>query len=157
MTPRKEERVAAHKAPHQGQRGVGEKTTEPKTSHESAENSVKSCNICKKQNHETRDCFFRCKKCKIQNHSAQKCWFRKKEEEAKYTETETDKYVFTCQKTSSIPDTYLWFIDSGCSSHMSSCREYFTFLDEECKSEVILGDGKKKAIESKGTISVELP
>jgi len=61
-----------------------------KTTHENQGNSATACTIRKKQNHQTRDCFFRCKKCKIQNHSADKCWF-KKNEEANFTETETEK------------------------------------------------------------------
>lgn len=38
---------------------------------------------------------------------------------------------------------------------MSNNCDYFISLNENCKSEVILGDDKKKRIEGKGTISVK--
>lgn len=31
--------------------------------------NISGCLICKKSNHESKDCFFKCKKCKIPNHS----------------------------------------------------------------------------------------
>ncbi|KAK8935961.1 hypothetical protein KSP39_PZI012924 [Platanthera zijinensis] len=116
-----------------------------------------SCRICKKQNHLTKDCFFRCKTCKIQNHSEKNCWFKTKEE-AKFTEAnESEQYLFACKPLEEKDASHSWYIDSGCSSHMANNRDFFTSLDETYKSEAILGDGKKVRIEGKGTASVITP
>ncbi|KAK8921022.1 hypothetical protein KSP39_PZI020059 [Platanthera zijinensis] len=115
------------------------------------------CIICKKQNHATKDCFWRCKTCKIQNHSEKNCWFKPKQEvktEAKVTEISDDQFLFTCKKSEINDSPTVWFIDSGCSNHMVNNLAYFISFDESFKSEVTLGDGKKEIIEGKGTASV---
>ncbi|KAK8934594.1 hypothetical protein KSP39_PZI014788 [Platanthera zijinensis] len=120
---------------------------------DTAQASGPSCSICKKQNHLTKDCYFRCKTCKNQNHSESKCWFKTKQE-AKFSETGNEQFLFTCKGPENKDSSQLWFIDSGCSSHMVNNRDYFLSLDETCKSEVMIGDGKKLRIEGKGTAAV---
>ena len=39
----------------------------------------------------------------------------------------------------------VWFIDSGCSNHMSSSKSLFRDLDEPKKSQVRFGDNSKFA------------
>jgi hypothetical protein len=47
-----------------------------------------------------------------------------------------------------------WFLDSGCSSHMTMNSKSFVELDRSYSSVVKLGDGKLKKVEGKGTIAV---
>ncbi|KAK1431533.1 hypothetical protein QVD17_07993 [Tagetes erecta] len=49
---------------------------------------------------------------------------------------------------------HLWFVDSGCSNHMTGARDSFVSLDETFKLEVRLGDKKKLAVEGKGTVKI---
>ncbi|KAD3067000.1 hypothetical protein E3N88_34880 [Mikania micrantha] len=67
--------------------------------------------------------------------------------------------IHTClmihEGSSSILNSH-WFIDSGCSNHMTGVKESFTQLDESFKLEVNLGDKKKLKIEGKGTVRISL-
>lgn len=49
----------------------------------------------------------------------------------------------------------VWYLDSGCSSHMTGNKKNFIDLDENFNSEVKLGDGKLHRTEGKGTIAVQ--
>ncbi|KAD5802841.1 hypothetical protein E3N88_14201 [Mikania micrantha] len=53
-------------------------------------------------------------------------------------------------------NAHLWFMDSGCSNHMTGSKESFTVLDETFKLEVNLGDKKKLGVESRGTVKIPL-
>ncbi|KAJ0041225.1 hypothetical protein Pint_26986 [Pistacia integerrima] len=46
-----------------------------------------------------------------------------------------------------------WFIDSGCTQHMTGKKEMFTKL-EDMKGMVRLGNGDKVPIKGKGTIAI---
>lgn len=41
----------------------------------------------------------------------------------------------------------VWFLDSGCSNHMTGDKDIFTKLDTSHKSRVTLGDGKAESVE----------
>ncbi|KAK8956512.1 hypothetical protein KSP39_PZI000036 [Platanthera zijinensis] len=114
------------------------------------------CIICKKLNHEPKDCFFRCRKCRIPNHSANRCWHNQNEEVklAEEVKHQKEEMFFTCQQQVETKE-HIWFIDSGCSSHMTNKREHFTSFDDTYKSVVYLGDGQKQNIEGKGEISFQ--
>ena len=47
-----------------------------------------------------------------------------------------------------------WYIDSGCSHHMTGDKTKFKELDETVKSIVRLGDDKQFKIEGRGTVSI---
>ncbi|PKA46730.1 Retrovirus-related Pol polyprotein from transposon TNT 1-94 [Apostasia shenzhenica] len=49
----------------------------------------------------------------------------------------------------------VWFLDSGCSNHMTGNKSLFCNIDESIKLEVRLGDDKKVCIQGKGTIAVK--
>ena len=48
----------------------------------------------------------------------------------------------------------IWYLDSGCSNHMTGDRKKFVQLDDNVFSQVKLGDGKLQNIEGKGVIVV---
>ncbi|KAD3640328.1 hypothetical protein E3N88_29551 [Mikania micrantha] len=50
----------------------------------------------------------------------------------------------------------LWFLDSGCSHHMTGVNESFTQLDESFHLEVTLGDKKKLQVSGKGTVCIPI-
>lgn len=49
-----------------------------------------------------------------------------------------------------------WFLDSGCSNHMTGDRELFTTMNESFKHSVKLGNGKKMEVVGKGNVRLTL-
>ena len=49
----------------------------------------------------------------------------------------------------------VWYIDSGCSNHMSGDKHYFVTLEENVKIHITLGNGKKEDVTENGTIVVK--
>lgn len=43
-----------------------------------------------------------------------------------------------------------WYLDSGCSNHMTGNIDMFASLDKDVKIDVILGNGNKVSVEGKG-------
>ncbi|PKA55296.1 Retrovirus-related Pol polyprotein from transposon TNT 1-94 [Apostasia shenzhenica] len=101
-----------------------------------------------------------CHYCKKYGHVEANCWNKQKQEnfvekQASYAEekekSEESKLFLAC----SHPNDNLndvWFLDSGCSNHMSSVRSMFQDLDESQKLQVRLGDDKQVEVEGKGTL-----
>lgn len=48
----------------------------------------------------------------------------------------------------------VWFLDSGCSNHMTGMQSFFKKLDESYKVKVRLGDGKQVQVEGKGVVTI---
>ena len=48
----------------------------------------------------------------------------------------------------------IWFLDSGCSNHMTGNISMFSMLDENVKSEVTLGTDSKVSVMGKDRVSV---
>ena len=48
----------------------------------------------------------------------------------------------------------VWFLDSGCSNHMTGNIAMFANLDEDVKSEVTTGTDSKIAVKGKGSVSI---
>lgn len=78
------------------------------------------CDICKKTNHDVKDCWFRqCTSCKNSDLKFIDCP-RKKENEVHISESKddaTEQLFYTC--SSSKEKEGVWYIDSGCSNHMT--------------------------------------
>ena len=47
----------------------------------------------------------------------------------------------------------IWYLDSGCSNHMTGNRDFFLDLDNKFHSQVKLGDGKIQSAIEKRVIS----
>jgi len=47
-----------------------------------------------------------------------------------------------------------WYLDFGCSNHMTRNIDMFSSLDKNVKIDVILGNGNKVSIEGKGRINI---
>ena len=53
-------------------------------------------------------------------------------------------------------DEEIWFLDSGCSNHMSGNKSLFLNLDESVKSEVKLGDDHLVKVDGKENVLVKI-
>lgn len=73
---------------------------------------------------------------------------RNYKEEAKSGEQNEENAFFTNEEDLS----EVWYLDSGCSSHMTGNKNVFYCLMIDGKSKVVLGDGKSKTIEGRGNI-----
>ncbi|KAD5960996.1 hypothetical protein E3N88_12469 [Mikania micrantha] len=56
--------------------------------------------------------------------------------------------------TSEFTNPSLWFVDSGCSNHMTSAKGSFVMLNASFKISVRLGDKKNLEVEGKGTVQI---
>lgn len=50
----------------------------------------------------------------------------------------------------------IWFLDSGCSNHMTGDKTWFVELDENYKHSVKLGNSSRMMIEGKGSVRFEV-
>ncbi|XP_022873160.1 uncharacterized protein LOC111392128 [Olea europaea var. sylvestris] len=119
-----------------------------------------TCIICKKMNHESKECYFRCKRCKIPNHSQRDCWFQNKEmterkSAANFSQENEKEILFYSQNYENGAQSP-WYLDSGCSNHMTGNRDIFVDLNPNITSQVILGDGTCRDAVGKGTIAVQI-
>lgn len=122
-------------------------------------NSNSYCLICRKAGHESKNCYFRCTRCKNFNHSDKDCWYKEKEENQKgkkivnfSTKNDDNKLFFSTM--SDKKSSEIWYLDSGCSNHLTGNQSAFEELDKDYSSHVELGDGKQVKIEGKGIIAV---
>ena len=120
-------------------------------------NSNSQCFICKRTNHELKDCYLKCTKCRIPNHSQRDFWYQNKSDknEANFTkESEEEFLFFSCMNAECEPHN-LWYLDSGCSNHMSGNKDIFVELNNNYSSQVKLGDGNLQCAQGKGVIAVQ--
>uniref|UniRef100_A0A803MEP4 Uncharacterized protein n=1 Tax=Chenopodium quinoa TaxID=63459 RepID=A0A803MEP4_CHEQI len=113
-----------------------------------------SCRICGKSNHQ--ECYFKCKRCRNSNHSQKDCWHQNgnNTNEANFTaNAEGEQLFLTCMDPQN-KSSNLWFLDSGCSNHMTGNKDMFIKLDMGVANQVTLGDGKKANVEGRGVIAV---
>ncbi|KAH9707133.1 hypothetical protein KPL70_012460 [Citrus sinensis] len=122
----------------------------------SQQNSDSQCIICNRSNHESKDCRYKCTRCRIPNHSQRDCWYQNKKgkNEANFTKEGDGDYLFYSSKGAERESYNLWYLDSGCSNHMTGERDIFISLDQSFNSQVKLGDGKMQKVVGKGTIAV---
>ena len=66
----------------------------------------------------------------------------------------SDSMFITCNSAQE-SSKEVWFLDSGCSNHMSGNKDMFANIDESVQSEIKLGDDKKVVVMGKGSIKFE--
>ncbi|XP_062080662.1 uncharacterized protein LOC133785446 [Humulus lupulus] len=93
-----------------------------------------------------------CHNCKKFGHVNANCWAP----HAHYVEKENEESkLFMVHSSSNDIQNDVWFLDSGCSNHMTSNRSLFKELDELQKEQVRLGDNKQIQFEIKGVVVVK--
>ena len=61
---------------------------------------------------------------------------------------------FMMKSTFKVMDTCLWYLDNGCSRHMTGDQSLFKVFESKKGGNVIFGDGSKSQIKGKGIISL---
>lgn len=136
-------------------RGRGRGTNDGRW-HEGASN--KWCKICKSNTHNENDCWNKgkpqCHNCKRFGHIQKDCRFVN-QQHASFAEGENDEgnLLFACQKAFH-EDKNVWYLDSGCSNHMTGKKEAFINIDSSFGSKVKLRKGEHVEVKGKGSIGV---
>ncbi|XP_035838960.1 uncharacterized protein LOC110901064 [Helianthus annuus] len=103
----------------------------------------------------------RCYNCQRLGHTAKFC--QKKDEGEKpdnvliHKDDESDEHEDTMFMIFNMEEAVkddCWFLDSGCSNHMTGSRSLFINLDESIKKEVRTGDDKRLEVVGSGEVSV---
>ncbi|KAL4377627.1 hypothetical protein GQ457_02G041370 [Hibiscus cannabinus] len=101
-----------------------------------------------------------CHYCKRYGHVQAVCW--RKQNQANYTEEaefdeegEEDCKAFMAWVDSKANNQQVWFLDSGCSHHMTGNISLLSELDESYKKTVRLGDSKQLQVEGKGIVAMQ--
>jgi len=63
--------------------------------------------------------------------------------------------MFMILITQEEPANETWYLDSGCSNHMTCIKDLFIKIDETLQKEVRTGDNKKLTVTGKGNINVQ--
>ncbi|CAH9104519.1 unnamed protein product, partial [Cuscuta europaea] len=103
-----------------------------------------------------------CYVCSKYGHFSYECWYRdqsgEKEEEAHVAENQgSDEEVVLMATTMAESDLNCentWYLDTGCSNHMSSRKDWFVELDENAKSKVRFADDSIINTEGRGKIQI---
>ncbi|TXG55956.1 hypothetical protein EZV62_017269 [Acer yangbiense] len=116
------------------------------------------CGTCRRTNHAEKDCFHKgkpqCTNCKRFGHVEKDCRV-KTNQQANYTEEENEEHLFfACQATTNNAGN-TWFIDSGCSNHMTADEDIFSELDKSVKTKVKMGNGELVESKGKGTVAIQ--
>lgn len=76
---------------------------------------------------------FQCRYCKKFGHKEAQCWSKQRDEskEANFaTKVVKESHLFMVHSSTSRDSTEIWFLDNGCSNHMSGTKSLFKELDE---------------------------
>jgi transposase InsO family protein len=123
------------------------------------------CYYCHKKGHMQADCYKKqreesqdveCYYCHKPGHMQADCYKKKREGQASFVEEKGNQARLFMAKTDEESDEIqIWFLDSGCSNHMTGFKHLFDELDESYKKVVKLGDDKEIQVEGKGNIAVQ--
>ncbi|BBG94220.1 hypothetical protein Prudu_002447, partial [Prunus dulcis] len=113
------------------------------------------CYVCNKYGHRSADCRYKCTRCRIPNRS-QSDWRYQKNNEANFPENNDsqEQLFYTCFNSHQDSQD-VWYVDRGCSNHMTRNKQCFVKLEEKVNPQVKLSDGKLHNMEGKGIISMQ--
>jgi hypothetical protein len=126
---------------------------------------VKTCHYCKMPGHIEKFCRNKgkpqCYNCKRFGHIEKFCRLRNGEQ-ANYTEEKkndggkkrNDESTFYACQAAVEKNEDVWFVDSGCSNHMTGDESIFCELDTTATTQITMGNGAVVKSKGKGTIAV---
>eukprot|EP00253_Pinus_taeda_P011289 PITA_11289 len=127
-----------------------------------AEGAAIRTKICKQQAHGQRydKSQVQCHYCKKYGHYANECSKKQNDMNSRQNvnfaneENKNPKNVLLTCSIAQDKQEDIWFLDSGCSNHMTGNIAMFANLDEDVKSEVTTGTDSKISVKGKGKVNI---
>jgi hypothetical protein len=107
----------------------------------SQERQGPQCHYCHKYGHLERNCYAKMRD--MENKGANTL----------VEETKNEK-LFISSFMAHNEESEAWYIDSGCSTHMTSQEELFTRINDNYSGKVVFGDDRVSKVKGKGTIAI---
>lgn len=97
-----------------------------------------------------------CNYCKKNGHTETNCWSKQRgESKANFSEApQEESNLFLAHSKLEPMEHGIWFVDSGCSNHMSGERKWFKSIDNTKQSVVRLGNDKQVKVEGRGIVAI---
>ncbi|XP_017617991.1 uncharacterized protein LOC108462571 [Gossypium arboreum] len=99
----------------------------------------------------------KCRRCNLKGHIERFCKESRNQQQgevhAVVEEEEDHLFVVSCFSSSILCDN--WFVDSGCTNHMTYDEKLFKDLDRSLKSKVRIGNGEYLEVKGRGTVAIE--
>lgn len=130
-------------------------------------NHSTGCSNCGRTNHVDKDCWYKetyarnknsiqCYYCKKFGHIEKNCY--KKAAESSNLKEENDvaeeNLFLACLSAERTTYVDVWYLDSGCSNHMTGNKNLFLDIDKSMTSEVRMGDNNRVKVCGIGTVVV---
>ncbi|CAM8990990.1 unnamed protein product [Rhodiola kirilowii] len=96
-----------------------------------------------------------CYKCQKFGHYKSECRANERVEQAYASEAHGNMVLACKTKETCGGYTDVWYLDSGCSNHMSGRKELFSRLDESARAEVSFGNKSQIQVMGKGDIQIQ--
>ncbi|KAM2097560.1 hypothetical protein ACFX1R_021090 [Malus domestica] len=125
----------------------------------SSNGAKNSCKYCDKLHF--GECWFkgkpRCHNCDKPGHFAKDCRSKKAVQQANYVgQVDNNPTMFyTCMKADVNKHEDTWYIDSGCSNHMTGREDLLVNIDKRVTAKVEMGTGQLVDVVGKGDLMVE--
>ncbi|XP_038699665.1 uncharacterized protein LOC119996958 [Tripterygium wilfordii] len=122
--------------------------------------SGKMCDICKRVGHIADDCWHKGKPqfhhCKRFGHIQKYCRFKteNKANLAKFSSSAEENLFYATQSTLSIKNN-VWYLDCGCSNHMSGNEALFDYFNHGVSTMIRLGNGEAVSSKRKGRVKIQ--
>ena len=101
--------------------------------------------------------YFHCSYCNKDGHLEQFCFKKKRDfSQANLCEEEgenSQNLFFSCDSFGD-QDDFVWYLDSGCSNHMTGHKNLFVELDESVRGKVNFGNDNQVEVLGKGTLAI---
>ncbi|MCI28166.1 retrovirus-related pol polyprotein from transposon TNT 1-94, partial [Trifolium medium] len=88
-------------------------------------------------------------------HFADECWVDKKEPENKLAKQDDEDVLLMVTTKEENKYSDLWYLDSGCSSHMTGRFDWFVSINKSMKSRVKFADDSALSAEGVGDVLIK--
>ena len=98
-----------------------------------------------------------CFRCHKFGHYRSECYTRlpnNKEEKSNFVENKEEETLLMVVQAQKEPEQDVWYVDTGCSNHMSGSKSSFSHLNEDFRSTVTFGDNSTVNVMGKGGIRI---